>query len=230
MTIRDKLARLAIGLPLLALAGFTPDVQQPVGGVDAEYVARAMTAAPLSIARDAAIIRIANGAVQPLRIGTNEFTCMVASTGPMCMAPLAKAWVLAWQTHTAPPNKLGFIYALNGDTGISNTDPWATKPAPGNHWVETGSYIMMVGLPVKRMGFPRAPDPDPTMPYVRWSDTPYEHVVIPLNAANPKLAAELRDAARALDEAANNVSDLQTSREMRADAELLLANLPEIAP
>jgi len=31
----------------------------------------------------------------------------------------------------------GFIYMLNGDNGGSNTDPWATKSEPSNHWVKT---------------------------------------------------------------------------------------------
>jgi hypothetical protein len=49
----------------------------------------------------------------------------------MCAAPIAMDWVHAWQTHSRPPDKLVFIYMLAGDTGVSNTDPWATKPAPG---------------------------------------------------------------------------------------------------
>jgi hypothetical protein len=111
--------------------------------------------------------------MQTLKKGTNEFTCMVANTGPMCMGPNAMEWAHAWQTHTRSPDKLGFIYMLNGDTGESNTDPWATKQAPGNHWVKTGPHVMIVGLGVKHMaGFPRRPDPDPTKPYVMWAGTP----------------------------------------------------------
>jgi hypothetical protein len=110
-----------------------------------------------------------------------EFTCMVANTGPMCMAPIGMEWARAWQAHTAPPDRLEFIYMLDGDNGMSNTDPWATKPTPGNPWVKTGALIMMVGSPVEKMaGFPRTPDPDPTKPYVMWSGTPYEHIMIPI--------------------------------------------------
>jgi hypothetical protein len=180
MPVRDKLAALAIGLPLLALAS-VGDAQQAPGGADAEYTARAMTAAPPDIAHDAAIVRMVNGTVQTLKKGTNEFTCMVAKAGAMCMAPIAMEWAHAWETHTPPPDKLGFIYMLNGDMGMSNTDPWATKQAPGNHWVKTGPHVMIVGLDVKKMtGFPRTTDPDPTKPYVMWSGTPYEHVMLPV--------------------------------------------------
>ena len=36
-----------------------------------------------------------------------------------------------------PPDKVGFIYMLNGDNGASNTDPWATKAETENHWIKT---------------------------------------------------------------------------------------------
>jgi hypothetical protein len=180
MPVHDKLAALAIGLPLLAVAG-VGDAQQTVGGANAEYIARAMTAAPPEIAYNATIVRTMNGVIQALKKGTNEFTCMVANTGPMCMAPIAMAWAHAWQTRSPPPDQLGFVYMLNGDTGMSNTDPWATERTAANHWVRTGPHIMMVGSPVKEMtGFPRTLDPDPEKPYVMWSGTPYEHVMIPM--------------------------------------------------
>ena len=144
-----------------------------------------MTAAPPEVAHDATIVRLMNGAVQTLKKGDNEYTCMVGNEGPMCMGQIAMEWVHAWQNRTLPPNALGFIYMLDGDTGMSTTDPWATKPAPGNHWVKTGPHVMMVGLPVKRMTFPRTPDPDPTKPHVVWSGTLYEHVVLPLSQISP---------------------------------------------
>ena len=186
MSVRAKFAGLATGLPLLALAGAATS-QLPIGSADSEYVARAMTAALPDVAQDATIVRMVNGVIQTVKKGTNEFTCMVANTGPMCMAPIATEWAHAWQTHTPPPDKLGFIYMLNGDTGMSNTDPWATKRTLGNHWVKTDAHIMMVGSAVKKMtGFPRTPDPDPTKPYVMWSGTPYEHVMIPMKTGNPR--------------------------------------------
>ena len=57
------------------------------------------------------------------------------------------------------------IYMLNGDTGASNTDPWATKSEPGNHWIQTGAHVMIVGPAAKTMvGYPRTADADPTSP------------------------------------------------------------------
>jgi hypothetical protein len=174
-----KLASLAISLLLLVLGGTAADTQQLAGGADAEYTARAMTAGPADVVQGATIVRTVNGATETVKKGTNEYTCTVTNIGPMCMGPIAVEWVHAWQTHTPPPDKLGFIYMLSGDTGASNTDPWAVKQEPGNHWVKTGPHIMAVGPQVKKMlGFPRMPDL--TRPYVTWSGTPYEHLVLPV--------------------------------------------------
>jgi hypothetical protein len=61
------------------------------------------------------------------------------------------------------PQKLGFIYMLAGDTGASNTDPYATKETPDNNWIQTGSHVMIVGAEAKSMmqGYPRDAKPDP---------------------------------------------------------------------
>ena len=99
MPVRAKFASLAIGLPLLALAGAATS-QLLTGGADSEYVARAMTAAPPDIAQDATIVRMVNGAMQTVKKGTNEFTCMVANTGPMCMAPIAMECTRVADPHT----------------------------------------------------------------------------------------------------------------------------------
>jgi hypothetical protein len=88
---------------------------------------------------------------------------------------------MLWQTHPPPPDKIGFVYMLNGDTGASNTDPWATKFEHGNHWIKTSAHVMIVGSAAKTMaGYPRTADADPTKPYVMWPGTPYEHLMLPV--------------------------------------------------
>jgi len=181
MARRKRLASLAIGLPLLSLAAVAA-AQQPTGGVDAEYIKTAMTAGPREVADNASIVRMVNGVMRTVKKGTNEYTCMVMIEGPMCTGRFGMEWVQAWQAHTPPPDQLGFVYMLGGDSGSSNTDPWATKPEPGNHWIRMGAHVMLVGPGVKKMeGFPRTPDPDPTKPYVMWPGTPYEHVMLPVS-------------------------------------------------
>lgn len=54
-------------------------------------------------------------------------------------------------SHKEPASgKVGFMYMLSGGTDASNTDPYATKPAAGNHWVKTGPHTMNKGtLPAR---------------------------------------------------------------------------------
>jgi hypothetical protein len=169
-----------VALPLF-LGGNSTEAQQAAPASDADYIKMVMTAAPEQLVRDATIVRMQSGSMQTLKQGTNEFTCMVANEVPMCADPAAMEWAHAWQTHSPPPDKVGFMYMLNGDNGGSNTDPWATKPEPGNHWIKTGAHVMIVGPPAKTMtGYPRTADPDPTKPYVMWPGTPYEHLMLPV--------------------------------------------------
>jgi hypothetical protein len=158
------------------------NAQQSPPADDAAYTKLVMTAAPEQLVRDATIVRMdANGTMRTLKKGSNEYTCMIANDVPMCADPNAMEWAHAWQTHAPPPDKVGFIYMLNGDTGASNTDPWATKAEPGNHWIKTGAHVMIVGSPAKTMtGYPRTEDPDPTKPYVMWPGSPYEHLMLPV--------------------------------------------------
>ena len=71
---------------------------------------------------------------------------------------------------------------LSGGTDASNTDPYATGPAPGNNWVETGPHVMIVGPAAMRAmaGYPREAKPDTAKPYVMWAGTPYEHLMLPV--------------------------------------------------
>ena len=119
--------------------------------------------------------------MQTLRKGTNEWTCMEANGTPMCLDPNAMEWAHAWQSHGPATDKTGFIYMLAGDTGASNTDPYATAKTADNHWIQTGTHVMIVGAAAKGMvGYPKTADADPTKPYVMWPGTPYEHVMIPV--------------------------------------------------
>jgi hypothetical protein len=178
MITRKTVARLAVSVPLLALAS-TAVAQQ---GGDQAYVKKIQSGAPAQIVRDATIVRMANGQMQTLKQGTSDFTCMVMPNGtPMCADKNAVEWNQARMSHQPPPDKIGFIYMLAGDSGASNTDPYATKQEPGNHWVKTGPHVMIVGPGVKNMaGYPRTADANPKDAYVMWPGTPYEHLMLPV--------------------------------------------------
>jgi hypothetical protein len=70
---------------------------------------------------------------------------------------------------------------LQGDRGISNTDPYATTSTPANQWVRTGPHIMILTPDSTHL------DTLPTKPYtggpwVMWKGTPYAHIMLPVEA------------------------------------------------
>lgn len=151
---------------------------------NAQYTAKALAAAPQSIAKDAGVARMdKDGKMQTLRESKNGFTCMFVLGNPMCADANSLAFFDAYAKHENPPDKLGLTYMLRGDHGASNTDPYATAKTADNHWVVTGPHIMVVGSGVKALGLSAAADADPTKPYLMWSGTPYEHAMIPVGGS-----------------------------------------------
>ena len=154
---------------------------------DKELIASAESAGPSSIAHDANVVAMtADGKMRTLRKGSNGWTCMPdypdsPGNDPMCMDANAMDWNNAWMDHKPPSDKVGFMYMLKGGSDPSNTDPFATKPAKGMHWISTGPHVMVVGPAAKAMpGYVKGADPDTSKPYVMWAGTPYEHLMIPV--------------------------------------------------
>ena len=173
---------LATACAFITVAGAAHAQQSPPAPVsDKDYMKRVMTAAPPQIVADATVVRMKGSAMETLKKGTNQWTCMEANGVPMCMDPNAMEWAHAWQSHGPATDKNGFIYMLAGDTGASNTDPYATAKTADNHWIQTGSHVMIVGPAAQAMaGYPKTADADPTKPYVMWPGSPYEHLMIPV--------------------------------------------------
>jgi hypothetical protein len=154
---------------------------------DAALIKSAESAAPPAVASGATIHAMdEKGGMRRLREGTNGFWCMPdnpATPGPdpMCGDANSMEWATAWMTKKEPPKgKVGFMYMLAGGTDGSNTDPYATKPEPGNNWVETGPHVMIVNAMDMMHGYPADPKPDTSRPYVMWAGTPYAHLMIPV--------------------------------------------------
>jgi hypothetical protein len=179
-------------LAAVAAIGAAPAKSSPkkpaAAPTDAELIASAMKAAPMSIAKNATIVVMeAAGEMRTIRKGTNGFTCMpdnptTPGPDPMCLDANAMAWAGAWMGHQAPPTgKVGFMYMLAGGTDASNTDPYATKPAASNHWIKTGPHIMVVGADASFYDtYPKSADPDTSAPYIMWAGTPYQHLMAPV--------------------------------------------------
>lgn len=159
---------------------------------DDDIIKSAMAAAPPAVAKDATIVAVSpDGKTRVVRKGTNGFTCLPDNPNspgpdPMCGDQNAMEWAQAWIEKKDPPkNKVGFMYMLSGGTDASNTDPFAQKPAPDNNWVETGPHVMVVGAKGMMEGYPRTAKPDTSRPYVMWPDTPYEHLMLPVQMPEP---------------------------------------------
>ena len=152
---------------------------------DEEYKLQALSATPRAIAEGAAVVRVGkDGSMRTIREGKNGFTCLVMGTDKMCNDANSMEFIHAMMKKEPPPNKVGISYMLAGDEGASNTDPYATGKAAGNHWIVTGPHIMVFGPPSKLLGYTEAKDPDPNQPYMMWAGTPYEHAMIPVGAQN----------------------------------------------
>jgi hypothetical protein len=176
--------RIVLCSTLALLLGMGAAVAFPTEEVpksEAEYMAKVRTAAPEQIVSKATIIMIQDGKPKSIQTGANGFTCLIIEDGtPMCADENGMAWAQAIQSKSEPPNKVGFIYMLAGDTGTSNHD--AYQRSSHQHWVQTGPHVMIVGPVVREMlGYPRNADvSDPTQPYVMFPGTPYEHLMLPV--------------------------------------------------
>ena len=125
------------------------------------------------------------GGMRTLREGSGTFTCLPDNPNspgndPMCLDPNGLEWVQAYVARTEPPSgQVGFGYMLQGGSDASNTEPHATGPAPGEEWVDTGPHVMIFATREVLAGYPRQAG-DPSRPFVMWPDTPYEHLMVPV--------------------------------------------------
>ena len=130
-----------------AAAGHDGMAKSAAPGADAAKIARAMSAAPPSISRNATIMALgADGKMPQLRAGTNGWMCMLDPAGsPMCLDKEWQGWADAWVNKKDPQVKtVGVAYMLKGDTGASNTIPFAEKQTADNQWVVAGPHVMLL--------------------------------------------------------------------------------------
>ncbi len=152
---------------------------------DEGMIKSAMSAAPEAVAKDATIIALDEKMqVRTLRQGTNMWTCIPDGPSPgldpMCVDKNGLEWVQAWLGHKNPPaNKIGFGYMLMGGSDASNDDPFATAPAEGHHWVDTGPHVMILNIGSRFEGYPATHD-DTKQPFIMFPKTPYAHLMIPV--------------------------------------------------
>jgi hypothetical protein len=154
-----------------------------------DVIASAESAGPATVSKHATIM---NWNLETVREGTNGWTCLpdrpdTPGNDPWCVNEPWLNFLQAYVGKTEPTyTTVGIAYMLQGDTPVSNTDPYATEPTSAEDWVKgLGPHLMML-VPDKGMleGVPT--DPYNGGPWVMWPDTPYAHVMIPVESFSRK--------------------------------------------
>jgi hypothetical protein len=147
--------------------------------------ARAESAGPSSLSKNATIL---DGDGNVLRKGTNGWTCMpdnpkTPGTDSMCMNEPWLNFRDARKNKTKPTyTEVGIAYMMQGDSPVSNTDPFAKAPKPGDDWVEgLGAHIMVLVPDVGTLKNVSTNSKNGG-PWVMWADTPYAHLMIPIDS------------------------------------------------
>ena len=150
-----------------------------------KVIKSAMSAGPESISADATIL---DWEMNVVREGTNEWTCLpdrpdTEGTDPWCITGPWMNFLDAYVNQTEPTyDEFGIAYMLMGDSPVSNSDPYQTEPTGPEDWVTgVGAHIMLL-VPDKSLLKGMTTDHLNGGPWVMWADTPYAHVMIPIDS------------------------------------------------
>ena len=141
----------------------------------------ALSAATPAIAAGATVV---DWEQNVLKEGDNGWTCFPTppqlETAPMCFDGPWMAWADAWMNKKPVSiDGVGFSYMLAGDSGASNSDPYAEGPT--DDWVVAGPHLMVITPNAADLeAIPT--DPKNGGPWVMWKGTPYAHVMVPVAA------------------------------------------------
>ncbi|WP_290624178.1 hypothetical protein [Kangiella sp.] len=144
-------------------------------------IKQARSAAPPSVSADATIVDGDKVLVE----GNNGWTCM-PDTFPGDNAPICvdAVWMEMMQAmgkkEDFTADAIGISYMLQGDegAGVSNSNPHHHDHKNAEDYVETGPHLMII-VP-KEMLAGITDDPSQGGPYVMWADTPYAHIMVPV--------------------------------------------------
>ena len=155
----------------------------------AAKIKNAMSAAPMSIAKDATVMdwpEKEGGEMATLKEGTNGWTCLPSDPGtpsndPMCLDKMGMEWGKAWMAHQDPKLATdGLGYMLQGGGSASNTDPFAVKPKEGEKWLKEPPHVMIFPAEGKLDATTYGTDPNTGKPWVMFAGTPYQHLMMPV--------------------------------------------------
>lgn len=172
----------------LAMTGGQAEAAQKNSPPTAQKIRVALSAAPTAVSKDATVLdwpSTPDGKPVVLRTGKNGWTCLPDNPGtpgqdPMCLDKQWMKWMNAYMGKTNPViDGVGIAYMLQGGSDASNTDPYAQKPAPGEHWVKAPPHIMVIA-PGKLDPALFSSDPHSGEHWIMYGGTPYEHLMIPV--------------------------------------------------
>ncbi|NIP16030.1 MAG: hypothetical protein GWM88_15380 [Pseudomonadales bacterium] len=159
----------------------------PISGVHADQhaalIAQARSAAPDLVSAEATVMYRGEVLVE----GTNGWVCM-PETLPDDNAPMCNdaVWMGLMQAMGAGEEyvveRIGISYMLQGDAGVSNSDPAHPQGADAPDFIKEGAHLMIAVPRAMLEGV--TDDPHAGGPYVMWGDTPYAHIMVPLEDAN----------------------------------------------
>lgn len=153
-----------------------------------DKIHNAMSAGPAEIAKDAAVMdypATPGGKLVELRKGNNGWTCIpddpsTPTNDPMCLDKQWLIWFEAFIAGTKPNiTQPGIAYMLQGGSGASDDDPFATTPPAGKDWQIEPPHVMFI-FPDKLnpADYPR--EQHLVGPWLMYAGTPYEHVMAPI--------------------------------------------------
>ncbi len=123
-----------------------------------------------------------------LREGTNGWTCLpdrsdTPGEDPWCVNQPWLNFIDALVSEKQPSyDQVGIAYMLKGDTGVSNTDPYATGRTNDADWVDGLGAHLMILVPDRSSFASLSTDPNNGGPWIMWPDTPYAHIMIPVDS------------------------------------------------
>ena len=164
------------------LTAFCLILAAPASAQD-DAIESAMSAAPTSVSGEAKVI---DWEFNVLREGDNGWTCLpdrpdTPGTDPWCVTDAWLNFLNAYVSNTEPSyDDIGFAYMMMGDTPVSNIDPYASEATGPEDWVtDLGAHLMML-IPHQLGLNGISTDHLNGGPWIMWPDTPYAHIMIPL--------------------------------------------------
>ena len=117
-----------------------------------------------------------------LKEGNNGWTCFPPpppfEKAPMCFDGPWLSWAASWMgKQPVDIDRIGVGYMLAGDSGASNSDPYADGET--DDWVVAGPHLMVIS-PDNAGLEGITTDPSTGGPWVMWKDTPYAHIMVPV--------------------------------------------------